>query len=517
MSDIADRHSGDVEGRLTELASTTPIRVTLSIKPDSAHLLAVQHTAWMTLNLLARLQRVVDEIELVCPSGVPLGPHVIPFSGDATLDLATQLRQGAGEVGAVPVVASPGISAIHLSVGPFGQAADGLYHVAGNGWLGGVSRSPIQLACPSRLPFGPYIAACLAVGEVFKHVRAKVDLFERPECVFLSSWTYRVSQELEVDEGPGQLPPVSLDHTLAGVGAVGSAWIHALWACPDLTGTVALYDPDPDGIDLTNLNRYVLFGQASIGQRKVTEAKRVAASCGITWVDCDTGIEQSTRRTDTLVSAVDNNETRAAIQNLYPARILSASTEGLRAEVLRCGPPGQGACLSCYNPPDAVESDVALRERIGRWSVEERTRRAGQVGLSETDLDHVTDPVRCGELGPDKMALLRRTADEREARFAVGFVSVLAGTLLAGETLKDRLASCDVPLNDARSRAVFQFLRPLAQTNGPTFYHRDPACPRCDPSTTAGHIWQQRFSDLFPTRTGEVSPELAGGPDRPLD
>lgn len=511
MSDIADRHSGDVEGRLTELASTTPIRVTLSIKPDSAHLLAVQHTAWMTLNLLARLQRVVDEIELVCPIGVRLEPHVIPVSSGATLDLATRLRQGAGEVGAVPVVANPGVSAIHLSIGPFGQAEDNLYHVAGNGWLGGVSRSPIPLACPSRLPFGPYIAACLAVGEVFKQVRAKEDCCERPERMFLSGWTYRVSRELEADAGPKTLPPVSLDHTLAGVGAVGSAWIHALWACPDLTGTVALYDPDLEGVELTNLNRYVLFGRASIGQRKVKEAKRVVASCDITWVDCDRGIEQITRITDTLVSAVDKNDIRAAIQNLYPARILSASTEGLRAEVLRCGPPGRGACLSCYNPPNAVESDAALRERIGRWSAEERTRRAGQAGLRETDLDDVTDPVRCGELGPDKMTLLRSTADGKEERFAVGFVSALAGVLLAGETLKDRLASNDVPLNDARSRAVFQFLRPLAQTNGPAVYQRDPNCPRCGPNTVAGSIWLRRFRNLPPCRTGEIWSETACG------
>lgn len=102
------------------------------------------------------------------------------------------------------------------------------------------------------------------------------------------------------DKGPTELPPISLDHTLAGVGAVGSAWIHTLWACPDLTGTVALYDPDPDGIDLTNLNRYVLFGQPSVGRRKVKEAERVAASCGITWMDHDVGIEQIRRQTKRL-------------------------------------------------------------------------------------------------------------------------------------------------------------------------------------------------------------------------
>ena len=41
-----------------------------------------------------------------------------------------------------------------------------------------------------------------------------------------------------------------------------------------------------------------------------------------------------------LVSAVDTNRGREALQNRYPPRILSASTRDLRAEALRAGPPG---------------------------------------------------------------------------------------------------------------------------------------------------------------------------------
>lgn len=194
MSDIADRHSGDVNGRLNALGSTTPVCAYLSIKPESAHLSAVQHTAWMTLNLLVRLKHVVGHIELNCPAGVPLLGNVVPFIGAGPMDLQAALLHGAGAVGAVPVSTGHELTEIHLSIGPFGQAGDGLSHVAGNGWLGGVSSSPIQLSCHSRLPFGPYIAACLAVGEVFKRVRARAGHCELPESVFLSGWTYQVSR-----------------------------------------------------------------------------------------------------------------------------------------------------------------------------------------------------------------------------------------------------------------------------------------------------------------------------------
>src|SRR5215207_8141194 len=48
-----------------------------------------------------------------------------------------------------------------------------------------------------------------------------------------------------------------------------------------------------------------------------------------------------------LVSGVDTNRARQALQGHYPPLILSASTFDLRAEVLRAGPPGLGACLRC--------------------------------------------------------------------------------------------------------------------------------------------------------------------------
>src|ERR1700677_4434436 len=41
--------------------------------------------------------------------------------------------------------------------------------------------------------------------------------------------------------------------TLAGVGAVGSTWVYALWATPELHGTVALVDDDHEGVTTTNL------------------------------------------------------------------------------------------------------------------------------------------------------------------------------------------------------------------------------------------------------------------------
>jgi hypothetical protein len=47
--------------------------------------------------------------------------------------------------------------------------------------------------------------------------------------------------------------------------------------------------------------------------------------------------------------------------------------------------------------------------------------------------------------------------------FAVGFVSVMAGTMLAAQTFKEALG--EGPLGGVVSRAVMQFVDPLAVTN----------------------------------------------------
>jgi molybdopterin/thiamine biosynthesis adenylyltransferase len=122
---------------------------------------------------------------------------------------------------------------------------------------------------------------------------------------------------------------------------------------------------DVKGIDDTNLNRYCIFGVGSIGKQKASEAKEKLPDATFLIHASDTSFEElyehQPNRFKLVVSAVDNNDARAAIQDKYPATILSASTSDLRAELLRCGPPGKGACLRCFNPPPQKPSEDELR------------------------------------------------------------------------------------------------------------------------------------------------------------
>jgi hypothetical protein len=83
--------------------------------------------------------------------------------------------------------------------------------------------------------------------------------------------------------------------------------------------------------------------------------------------------------------------------------------------------------------------------------------------------------------------------------FSVGFVSVLAGTLLAVEFIKDSLGLSEV-LSGDRNRCTFQFFEVISPVNTPSFLPVDPKCPVCAAKGSKIKIWAQRFAELDPAR-----------------
>jgi hypothetical protein len=108
-------------------------------------------------------------------------------------------------------------------------------------------------------------------------------------------------------------------------------WVHALWATPGLTGDVELADADRKGVTTTNLNRCPVFGWASLGLPKALEAARIAGDASVAWHPHRSRFEDLGVTPALLVSAVDTNRARQALQGRYPPLILSASTLDLRS------------------------------------------------------------------------------------------------------------------------------------------------------------------------------------------
>jgi hypothetical protein len=494
---VSSRHEDDLGGRFLPFSNTRQVDVTVEVATATASLAKTQHTAWMLVNLLARLDGVVRRIGLVCPPGIALAGRIVPLS-PRDVDLRTALLLGAQAVDAVPIEPDARLDRT-LLVGNSTDCQADLY-LHGEGWWGGISEKPIadlqSLHGSSALPFGPYVAACLAAAEVFKAARLRPGAYRSPGAAFYSLWDHRPSGS-PAPGGPSVVD-LEIDAALAGVGAVGSAALHCLWACPSLAGRLVVADNDSKGVDRTNLNRSVLFGRAAIGALKATAAAQVAGDSGIELQPFDHDIVSLNELPPRVLSAVDTNTARAGLQNRYPARILSASTLDLRAEALRCGPPGVGACLRCHNPPVVLASDADLRMRLRGAASEEVDECARRVEVTSAQAREWIETGRCGIPGERLLAILRYS--ENEGQFAVGFVSVMAGTMLAAELLKDYMTDPG-PLSESVQRAVFQFHNPGANSNRAAAYSRDPTCPMCVPQSVACRLWAQRYAALSPKRS----------------
>lgn len=483
------------------------------IAPGAAHLAATQHTGWMLINLLARAVGVVHVVRVVCPARVPLAGRVVPLA-PRDLDLADALCSGGQAIGAVPVhlasVPAAGDTVLVIGTDPRapGQGrsvgVDGhtdalrgspVRYVAGSGWWGGVSDRPISYREePVDLPIGPYVAAALAAAEVYLHVRLPDHVARATGTYGWDCWRQTLTTQPD-PTAPTDLADLDLTGTaLAGVGAVGTTWVHTLWATPGLTGDVTLADADTKGVTTTNLNRCPLFGHASLNKAKAHEAARIANDCAITWHSHHGRLEALNGTPTMLISAVDTNRARDALQQRYPPRILSASTQDLRAEVLRAGPPGAGACLRCYNPPEPFVGDDALRARTRAGGPSAVRALAAKTGVAEADVQRWLDRGDCDQVGTRLLATLRRNEPEPPARFAVGFTSVMAGVLLAAETIKTLLHHPMTPESRDPNNTTIQFLNPTAPVNEATKRAPDPRCPACAPTNPATTIWQRRIA-----------------------
>jgi molybdopterin/thiamine biosynthesis adenylyltransferase len=504
--EVASRHSDDLGGKLTKLDPSRSISVLIEIDPNDVGLPCSQHTAWMLVNLMARAEKVVDNIFIQCPTDAAVLSKVIPFGSSTQLN--ERLIEAGRSIGVAAVNAHGGEEVDWVvTVGrvPTSTAHEHRVLCFGAGWWGGVNFD-LELSdgphwdsadISSPLPFGPYMAACFAAAHLFLTVRdARMIVGNKATHYGWDCWAQRVA--LEPTTGPILPLELNLDGIgVAGVGAVGTAWMHTMWAIPGTSGSVVLADADEQGVTLTNLNRGVLFTANDLKKPKA-EVAADAAQCEVQWRPTQERFQDSGFRPELLISCVDTNRSREALQDLYPARILGGSTHDLRAEVLHAGPAGIGACLRCYNKPEIQVSDEVLRAKALDPSTSTSIARvAGELDLPLSDaIARLSEPA-CDMTSERLMRRLREVLDDSEVapRFAVGFTSVAAGTLLAAETIIELLPAIEGrPLPRLDNSITVQFWRPASSVNGRSVLGRDSNCPKCTSGIVATRMWANRQS-----------------------
>ncbi|MFA9516583.1 ThiF family adenylyltransferase [Halopenitus sp. H-Gu1] len=423
-----------------------------------------QHALFTTVNLLARLHPIVDEVTVALPRDADREVHVPGVDagtvGEAIADLATLIDS--------PVTVRQTVdpdeadATLHLGAG----AEDATVSVGSNGWLVHVTTDGSPTPFSGQVnPVGSYTAACMGVAEVFKtmlresvgaeNVRGRVTPVES---VTFSTYDYTVDR---ADPANPELPDVVNLHNLnvVGVGAGGGALVQTLSALDAVRGTIRLVDSDE--VSASNLNRYIWAYRRDVGSMKAEVGKRVVVEAhpALTFsvqahpepyiqfsdqVDADS--------LELVVSAVDTVRARKQIQWDFPETILDAATNQQGDYVVLRVAFGEGQCLACKHQgrQDGVTREMSvLSDQIGLETetlVEMNTDNAAftreqvdQVAAYVDGDNDITVPEP-GERFSDWFRLHCGHIDlgGADMEVPVPFLPVTAGVLLAGEVIKQR-------------------------------------------------------------------------------
>ncbi|HWV46960.1 MAG TPA: ThiF family adenylyltransferase, partial [Nitrospira sp.] len=446
---ISSRHLLSVEG-LADASHARKLRIAIYVASEWSCTLAGQHLLVCLINLMCRQTDLVDHIDVVCDEHPLKVTCPGEFEQDMLLRSLRVLVEWAvgGEV-TIGFPSKPGQVDMTIAIGcpdqfPVDLRSDTLFAVA-SGWLAWVGvgeRAPRGIIPAKEDPMGPFLAASILAGEVFKQAR-RTTRGAPVQAAGYSLWTRAPSEAwLNLEDGPtlrGQmLPPL---HVI-GAGAVGHALIYTITAAA--LGASYLVLVDDDVYDETNLNRCLLAGKRDVSKAKVHTIERYVKRSGgdVAAFPCalqeylvgpKTALRQDVAdavrnfQFDLVASCVDKNTSRQSIQGLWPALIVGGSTLGLKARSDIYSVKESTACLACHNPPEPDGEKIrALQARLRAMPAQERRHFLLEHALPADAIEAYLASPECGKVGE---AEFKAFALQGAPQFSVGFVSMMAGIL----------------------------------------------------------------------------------------
>jgi hypothetical protein len=243
-----------------------------------------------------------------------------------------------------------------------GINADKNVYINALNWLSYVSTErPKRFNGDSVNPIGPLIACSLGSSEVFKILlnRTMRGEFKPLRSVTFSGLDYNVNSTRW--DNPTLPDKITLnDVCLAGSGALGMSTAYTLASLPALSGKLTVIDPEQ--VEVSNLNRYILATIMDVGSPKVNVIKQVLRNK--LEVEAFKGTYQEYYRRNQLnlvVVAVDNVKTRWDVQLDFPNTILNGGMFANSFTISRHDNFLKKACLGCLYPGYSGEID-ATRE-----------------------------------------------------------------------------------------------------------------------------------------------------------
>ncbi len=229
-------------------------------------------------------------------------------------------------------------------------ASDGTtVSVSAEGWNVVVDSEPGPLV--QAVPVAALAAAAIGMAELFRIVFADI----------LGARGRRKPQPGAINlitsgESGGHLPspagPIAIGRVhLAGAGAIGQACAAAL-AVSGVTGTLVAVDPE--AVELSNLQRYVLTTDQSVGEPKTAILRKALVRCGLDVEEVATAWgadDRSGPTADVVLVALDTPGDRIAVQAGLPRLVSNAWTQPADLGCSRHERFGVDPCLACLYWP----------------------------------------------------------------------------------------------------------------------------------------------------------------------
>jgi hypothetical protein len=367
-------------------------------------------------------------------------------------------------------------------------------------------------------PLAAGAAACFGAANLFRQVfKDQLSDGKSDKSFQLSLITFQQEHNSEIspDNLIGQSPILLGETVLVGLGAIGNGVIWALSKTPLLEGI--LYLVDPEIIDLSNLQRYILTDQHDVGKHKTELTTQFLAQTALKIVphNGDWGSflnEHGSWRVDTVAVAVDSAKDRISIQGSLPKHILNAWTQTTDLGVSRHFCFLRDACLACIYPTHkGLKSEsLLIAESFGLAQEETQIREMlynnsviGQMWLEkiaqgksvpiELLNPYLGRPIRefyhsvfCG-------GILIGHERNKQVETPMAFQSSLAGILLASELIIQKSG-----LRPTRIETMtrINLLKPLTEyLNDPKLQNEECICQ--------DHIFQSQYRKKYNITYGD--------------
>ncbi|MBI2270276.1 MAG: E2 ligase fold family C protein [Bacteroidetes bacterium] len=241
-----------------------------------------------------------------------------------------------------------------------------IFYVGSDKWVAKFSdKKPVGCG-NSEVPFAAGAVACVAVSNIFRVVFQ--DFIN--EAALDGDFSFSLIN-LDCSDSNAEIKEIDVqDFILVGFGAIGNGAVWALANTPFIKGTVTIVEPET--VDLSNLQRYVLAEERHIDKAKTDIPQVYNKNSNLkinvvpkTWAGF-LGEKNNWINSSVLIS-IDNAKDRIGVQSSLPKKIINSYTAENLIGISRHYAFGEEACVACTYMPTEERKNFALEvaENLG--------------------------------------------------------------------------------------------------------------------------------------------------------